>query len=158
LRAGLILVAGDGEAGTKVERVGGDNPVLQQTEGCGLIFVARLLISLVILVDGGGLDSGAVGVIGHADVDLERPVMVDSVGEMAAGVDCGYYGMDGGVLADVLLVEHGLDFEGLQVGEVDILGDGGGDRTVRGVDVSGDLEGVDARVLTAPVRLPFFAT
>ena len=48
--------------------------------------------------------------------------------------------MDGGVLFDVLFVERGLDLEGLQVGEVDILGDGCSDGAMGGVDVSGDLE------------------
>ena len=63
LRAGLLLVAGDLIAGIKVERVGGPHTIAKQTEGRGLSVVRRFLISFVILVDGGGLNSGAVGVI-----------------------------------------------------------------------------------------------
>jgi hypothetical protein len=43
-------------------------------------------------------------------------------------------------LVDVLLVDRGLNFEILEIREVDILGDGCGDRAGSGVDVSRDLE------------------
>jgi len=50
--------------------------------------------------------------------------VVDGVDGGSGLILGGNHGMDGGVLFDVLFVERGLDLEGLQVGEVDILGDG----------------------------------
>src|SRR6266849_2011 len=140
LRAGLVLVAGDVEAGVEVEGIGWRHAVLNQAEGRGLSVVARLLVSFVVLVDGGGLGSGAVGVKKQGDVQLQRPALVDGVDEIAAGVVDSDGRLDSGGLVNILRVDRGEDFEVLQVGEVDILGDGGGDGAERGVDVSGDLE------------------
>ena len=102
--------------------------------------MARLLVTFVVLVDGGGLASGAVGVEEQGDVQLQRPAIVDDVGEIAGAVVGGHDGVDGRGLIDVLLVDRGLDFEILEIREVDILGDGCGDGAGSGVDVSGDLE------------------
>ena len=140
MRARLVRVAGDDEAGGEVEGVGGRHAVLNQAEGRGLSVVPRFLISLVILIDGGGLGSGAVGVKEQRDAQLQRPAIVDDVGEIAAGVVRGHDGLDGCGLVDVLLVDRGLDFEILEIREVDILRDSCGDWAGSGVDVSRDLE------------------
>jgi len=102
--------------------------------------VTLLLISLEVLVDRGSLRIGAVGVHDKGVIEGERPSVVDGVDGGSGLILGGNHGMDGGVLFDVLFVERGLDLEGLQVGEVDILGDGCSDGAMGGVDVSGDLE------------------
>jgi len=133
-------VAGDVAFGTDIQRVGRSHAVLDQAEVGGLPVVTLLLISLEVLVDRGSLRIGAVGVHDKGVIEGERPSVVDGVDGGSGLILGGNHGMDGGVLFDVLFVERGLDLEGLQVGEVDILGDGCSDGAMGGVDVSGDLE------------------
>src|ERR1039457_2218707 len=62
LRARLVLMADEVEIGIEHERVGGGDAVMKEAERSHLSVESRLLISVEILVDGGGLVYCAVGI------------------------------------------------------------------------------------------------
>jgi len=136
----LVLVARKLSGGIDEQCIGADDAILQQRGGGGLSVELGLLSGLKVLVDVSGLAGRAVGIEDQGDIHLHGPSATDSVDVGSARVLGGNYGMDVGGLVDVLNIGRGFDIEGFDARERDILRDGCGDGTVRGVDVSRDLE------------------
>ena len=95
----------------------------------------------VVLFGGGGHIDVAVGLNDFVDVHGQGKLKIVGGGDggLAGGGDR-RSGIDVTDLGDVLNVFCAGDVELLAIHEIDVLRDGGGDFSVRGVDVAGDCE------------------